>query len=268
MVEPAGQVHFRAYGTSFAIRATDDELLGAARARAVMLGWCQSSATAGEVRYAFRRVTTADSRGSPLYHLTCDGEVVRSSPDFDAVIEAFEDHAKIQTAARSSAMLFVHAGVVAWRGRGILIPGRSRAGKSTLVHALLREGAEYYSDEFALLDPEGRVHPYPVPLSLRADRSAPSRRVQAEALGASTAQSPTFVDVILATQYRRRARWRPQPLSKGEAFLVLMDNTVAARQPPARTMPVLREAVLRAAAWRSWRGEAQPAARQLLASIT
>lgn len=267
MVEPRRQAHFRAYGTSFIIRTTNDELLAAARSRAIALGWCQSSPDAGEVQYALRRVTAA-ACGAPLYQLTCDGEIVGSTPDPDVLIEAFEDHAKIQTAARSSGVLFVHAGVVAWRGHGILIPGRSRAGKSTLVHALLRAGAEYYSDEFALLDPEGRVHPYPVPLSLRASGSAPARRLPAESLGASTAQSPTFVDVIVATQYRRRARWQPRPLSRGDALLILMDNTVAARQPPARTMPVLRETVLRATALRSWRGEAQPVARQLIASIS
>jgi len=262
------RTHFRAYGTSFAILTTDDELMAAAQSRAHVLGWRESSGDATEVPYALRRITPAECRDSAAYQLTCDDDLVRSAGDVEELLEAFEDHAKIQTAARASGVLFVHAGVVAWQGFGILIPGRSRAGKSTLVHALLRAGAEYYSDEFALLDTDGRVHPYPLPLSLRADRSAPSRRIHAEALGAATARSATFVDFILATQYRPRARWRPQPLSKGEAFLFLMANTVAARQPPARTMPILRQTVLRATALRSWRGEAQAAARQLIASMS
>ena len=268
MVDPGAHGHFRAYGTSFAIRATDDELLAAARSRASMLGWRESWAEATEVQYALQRVPSAESRDALTYELTCGGELVRSTADLNALLEAFEDHAKIETAARASSVLFVHAGVVAWQGHGIVIPGRSRAGKSTLVHALLRAGAEYYSDEFALLDPDGRVHPYALPLSLRADRSAPSRRIPADALGVPTAERAIFIDFILATEYRPRARWRPQPLSKGEAFLLLMENTVAARQPPARTMPILRQTVLRATALRSWRGEAQTAARHLIASMS
>ena len=53
-----------------------------------------------------------------------------------------------------------HAGVVGWRGRAIVIPGRSHAGKSTLVAELVRRGAVYYCDEFAVLHETGRVHPY------------------------------------------------------------------------------------------------------------
>ena len=56
--------------------------------------------------------------------------------------------------------VFVHAGVVAWRGRALVLPGTSFAGKTTLVAELVRAGAIYYSDEYAVLDEQGRVHPY------------------------------------------------------------------------------------------------------------
>src|SRR5688500_18384159 len=96
------RAHFRVYGAWFAILASDDELLAAARSRARVLGWCESSADATEVQYALRRVPLADSRDSLAYELTCDGELVRRTADLDALIEAFEDHAKIQTAIRAS----------------------------------------------------------------------------------------------------------------------------------------------------------------------
>ena len=67
----------------------------------------------------------------------------------------------------------MHAGAVAWRDRGIVIPGRSHSGKTTLVRALV-EAARYYSDEFAVLDPQGRLHPYPLPL--RSARAVRNRR--------------------------------------------------------------------------------------------
>jgi hypothetical protein len=268
MVDEDREAHFHAYGTSFAIQASDEELIAAVRSRASMLGWRDSSGSSADLVYVLRRRMFPESSGPPAYQLTCHDGIVRTTTDLEALLDAFENDAKLQTAAHARGVLFVHAGVVAWKGHGILIPGRSRAGKSTLVHALLQAGAEYYSDEFALLDTNGRVHPYPVPLSLRASSRAPSRRIHAETLGARVAQSPTFVDVIVATQYRRRARWRPRRLSKGDAFILLMENTIAARQPPARTMPILRDTVLRATAVRSWRGEAQIAARQLLASLS
>lgn len=268
MVDGGGRAHFRAYGTSFAIRASDQALMAAARCRATALGWCDSNEDSADLEFALDRAVAGESRGSPAYRLSCNDDSLHTTTDADALLDAFEDHAKIQTAARANRVLFVHAGVVAWRGKAILLPGRSRTGKSTLVHALVRAGAEYYSDEFAVLDTDGRVHPYPLPLSLRGDRSAPPRRIHAEALGAPVARAPAFVEVILATQYRPLARWRPQPLSKGDTFLVLMENTVAARQPPARTMPILREAVLRATALRSWRGDAQVTARRVLASLS
>ena len=64
--------------------------------------------------------------------------------------------------------MFVHAGVVAVDGRALLLPGGSFTGKTTLVAALLRAGAQYGSDEYAVLDEAGLVLPaYPRPLSIR-----------------------------------------------------------------------------------------------------
>jgi hypothetical protein len=57
--------------------------------------------------------------------------------------------------------IFVHAGVVAWRGQAIVIPGATQSGKTSLVAALVRAGAEYFSDEYAVFDARGRVHPLP-----------------------------------------------------------------------------------------------------------
>ena len=76
-------------------------------------------------------------------------------------------------ARRSPRLLFVHAGVVGWRGLAIVIPGRGSTGKSTLVAELVRRGAVYYSDAFAVLDEAGRVHPYRGAIGLGDE--APSR---------------------------------------------------------------------------------------------
>jgi len=75
--------------------------------------------------------------------------------------------------------LLVHAAVAAVDGRAVLLPGRSGAGKTTLVASLALAGWRYLSDEVAPLDPLGMVHPYPRPLALEE----PSTRLVPEALG-------------------------------------------------------------------------------------
>ncbi len=99
--------------------------------------------------------------------------------DLEQVMRALESDLQITVALNAKNRLFVHAGVVGWRSQAILIPGRTFSGKSTLVEALVRAGATYYSDEFAVLDSKGRVHPYTRPLSLR-ENDAKARRVAAE----------------------------------------------------------------------------------------
>jgi hypothetical protein len=61
----------------------------------------------------------------------------------------------------------VHAGAVAGPTGAVLIAGRSGQGKSTLVLGLVRRGHELLSDELALLDRDGLVHPYPRAVHVR-----------------------------------------------------------------------------------------------------
>lgn len=61
-----------------------------------------------------------------------------------------------------------HAGAVALDGRGIVIPGRRGAGKSTFTAALSLLGFEYLSDEAALVDHDLGLHPFPKAISLEA----------------------------------------------------------------------------------------------------
>ena len=89
-----------------------------------------------------------------------------------ACLRAFEADVQLHVAEMAPERVFVHAGVVGYRGRGILLPGRSFAGKSILVRELVRAGAQYYSDEYAVLDSAGGVHPYPRPISIRNERGA------------------------------------------------------------------------------------------------
>ena len=66
--------------------------------------------------------------------------------------------------------------MVGWHGRAILVPGHSFQGKSTLVQAFVAAGALYFSDELALIDGAGQVHPYPRPMMLRDGTGVERRR--------------------------------------------------------------------------------------------
>ena len=109
------------------------------------------------------------------------------------------------------------------------MPGAALTGKSTLVAALIRAGATYYSDQFAVLDEQGRVHPYATPLALPAfpapvrppaDHDGDQRGLAGE--------EPLPVGAIVLTSYRPGAEWRPRRLSRGEGALALMSQTVPA----------------------------------------
>jgi hypothetical protein len=256
---------FTAFGTSFRLRGADPAVLGGAVDRARALGWTQTVCGEAAIDYLFRQAPP-DDEAPRSFELECDAAPIRRTIDLGELLDAFEDHAKIQTAYHAKEVLFVHAGVIGWRGRGIVMPGRSGAGKTTLVRALIEAGADYYSDEFAILDAEGQVHTYALPLSIRGSGARPAR-CSAEEIGARVGTMPVGVDLIVITEYRRGARWKPCILTKAEALLALMENTVAARQPPRHTLPLLGQAVLRARAIKSRRGEARAIVEKLLAEL-
>ena len=153
--------------------------------------------------------------------------------------------------------LFVRAGVVGWRGRAIVIPGLRAKGTSSLVAALVRAGATYYSDEYAVFDARGRVHPYPKPLSLREKDGEAPKTVPVEALGGRPGNRPLPVGLIVVTAYKRGVRWRPRMLSPGQAVLALLEHTVLARVQPKFALEALQHVAAGAVTLKGRRGEAE-----------
>jgi hypothetical protein len=191
-------------------------------------------------------------------------EQVARIRDFRDFLNAFESHVQLSVAENSTRYVFVHAGVVGWKGRAIIIPGRSHSGKTTLVKQLIQAGATYYSDEYAVLDSRGRVHPYARMLGLRDQNDATSKRVRAEELGATTGTKPLRIGIVLSTKFHAGARWRPRRISRGQAMLEILANTVSARTQPEVALPVLRRALAEARALKGRRGEAAEVAHSLL----
>lgn len=180
------------------------------------------------------------------------------------VLEDFERRLKMYVAEMARRRVFVHAGAVGWKGKAIIIPGRSFSGKTTLVRELVRAGATYYSDEYAVLDMLGRVHPYPQPLAIRQSGSAEQKKHPVETLGGVAGNKPLPVGLVIVGKYRENARWRPVQLSAGQGILALLDNTVPARRKPAVVLPVLQKAVATATILKGERSEAKEIARRIL----
>jgi len=206
--------------------------------------------------------------GSRRYHLLYVGsERLARTMELDELLEVLESDLHFRVAISARRRLFVHAGVVGWRGRAIVIPGVSRSGKSTLVAALVRAGGTYYSDEYAVLDTHGRVHPYSRPIALRGSDGEPTRKLAPEALGGRAGNAPLPIGLVALTAFRAGARWRPRQLSPAEAVLGLMEHTVLARLRPGFAMKILRNAAAGALTLRGSRGEADQAAVALLRRV-
>ena len=191
----------------------------------------------------------------------------RSSPmytDLSLVVGMLDTELRRYVAGHAPERFFVHAGAVSYGGRAILIPGSSFSGKSMLVAALVRAGADYYSDEYAVLDEHGLVHPYARPLSIRRERPEPPDRPSAESLGGSVGVEPVPVGLIAATAYRPQATFCPEPRSTAQGMLALMAHMTGSRQRPKEALEAARRAAATALVLDGERGEADAAAEVLL----
>jgi hypothetical protein len=199
-----------------------------------------------------------------LHVLYADSTQVARDASLDHVLAAFETDLHRYIAEASSDMTFLHAGVVSWQGRTIVVPGRSFSGKTTLVREMLRLGATYYSDEFAVVDNFGLVHPFARPLGIREDSSYARTKYTVERLGAASGVTPLPMGMAVICKYETGAQWEPAPLSQGQGALELLANSVAVRTQPHRTLRRLQKLVRHAVFIKGTRGEAHEAAESIL----
>jgi hypothetical protein len=255
----------RSHGVTLGLRVNRPELLGAVAERLP----ADARPGRGPLVQLLYSLFAPRPAGGPIraFYLVYRGaERIARTTDLGEALDALEADLRLSVAAYAPRRIFVHAGVVAWQGRAILLPGRTFAGKSTLVAALVRAGATYYSDEYAVLDERGRVHPFPKPIALR-EGTARARKVPVGQIGGTQGERPIPVGLVVATRYRAGARFRPRRLTPGQAVLELLDNTVPARRAPRRAIAALRAVALEAVTLRGARGEAADLAGDLLRRI-
>lgn len=263
----AAGMTFTAYGVRAGVRVSDRAALDAVAGR-LPPGWRHSASPS--VTRLYSLISGAGGGGCRVrrFHLLYAGaKLLARALDAEAVFERLESDLQLYVAERSPRRVFVHAGVVGWRGRAIVIPGRSLSGKTTLVAELVRAGAEYYSDEYAVFDAAGRVHPYARPLAVREGGGLRQTRRSVEEFGGHAGEMPLPVALVVATRYERGAVWPPRRLTAGECVLELLSNTVPARRSPGRALSALTKAAAGATILAGPRGEAAAAAEAILGSL-
>jgi hypothetical protein len=252
----AAGMSLNAYGVRVGVRVNDPAAIEQLNEH-LPPGWKPAAAPVVERLYSLVVAPVASRAGLRRFNvLYGDSERLARSTEPDQVFERLESNLQLYVAAAARRRVFVHAGVVGWRGRAIIIPGRSFSGKTTLVAEFVRAGATYYSDEYAVLDSSGRVHAYPKPMAIREPGTQRQRRSSAQTLGRPSRMTPLPVGLVLLTKYRAGARWRPRVLSAGQGVLSLLRNTVSARRRPEVALATLAKVVSRALVLEGSRGEA------------
>lgn len=250
-----------AYGVEMTLEASPPELLEPMRGY-LPPAWQDGEAAGGESDF---RMT----RDKPGRYELRHGDVLVAAGAEDEVLNAFEHMVRLRFASSSPTHFFLHAGAVAYRGQGIVIPGASFSGKTTLVSALVRAGAEYYTDENAVLDAEGMLHPYPKALGMRevpGEWNQTPRTVGE--LGGVHGTDLVPVRLVVVSQYRPGASWAPATLSPADTILTLMQHTVGLLDRPAESMQVMRRAAEGVTALQGERGEADAVAADLIGRIS
>lgn len=262
------QLRLSSFGVRLHLRADDNRLLQQLLPH-LPAGWkpLAASATAAAAATRLERcysIWHEASNGATNYCWRTAGKRLMRAPDWETLTRAFENDVQLHVAEHAPRRVFIHAGVVGYRGRAIVIPGRSFSGKTSLTAALVRAGAIYYSDEYAVLDDQGRVHSFAKPLSIREGGNYLGTPYQVESLGGRQGKKALPVGLIVVSRYRKGAKWQPRALSPGQSALNLLANAVAARSAPQRVMLFLQRAVRQSQGLEGARGEADEVARALM----
>lgn len=201
------------------------------------------------------------------YEVLADGESISVGVPAEIAVHLLDAAIRACIATTATDLVFIHAGVVGVNRRAILMPGPSFSGKSALTAALVLAGAVYYSDEYALLDENGRVHPYPRLLSLRGQSDRYGRYTSVEELGGEVGYQPLDVGLIVVAHYREDAPWALERRSPSQGALQLLLNAVPARVRPEATMASVRRAASGAVTLEGERGDATDTAALLLREL-
>lgn len=250
------------HGLRLGVRATDRSILQALLP-AIPPG-ARLVRSDAPVRTLYSVVPDASGQGFTAH---VGPRLLARSASLDAVRDEIEAHVDTVLAVSTPNRVWIHAGVVAWRGRALVLPGASRAGKSTLVQALVSRGLTYYSDDAAVFDAWGRVHPYPRPISMRPSIGRDLAVVARRARTPRSGEKAIPVVAVVFTEFASGKTFAPRAVPAARAVLEMLGHALSARTNPSLALRVLGRISRRAAIYRGERGEADEAADVLMTML-
>lgn len=256
------EIAFEAYGLCLAVSTSEPELLERVR-RFLPPNSQPCPPEAVQTRFSIT------DNGVGTYSIGRDGQPLNGTRnlELDLALEILDSQLRIYLGRKAPDLIFVHAGAVAHRGLAIVLPGQSFAGKTSLVVALVRAGAVYYSDEFAVIDRDGLLIPYAKALSVRINGQFGQTDHAIESYGGVAGTERVPVAMIVMTSYRAGAEWSPKRLSPGAGALALLANAVPARERSAEVMETVSCAAEGSVVIESERDEADAVAALLLGEL-
>jgi hypothetical protein len=183
-----------------------------------------------------------------------DDELLGDSPDEAHLFRLMEWQLDLLLSEAVQDRLLLHAGAVAYQGRGIILPAVSGSGKSSLTMGLLLAGGDYLSDELAVIDPAtGWLSAFPKPFSVKniaifdmlrdqpwfgpdeatirlireeAPDYQPVWYLHPETLRPGCISGPVPLDTIIFPRYDAAAALEFVPVAPGDVMRLLIENAV------------------------------------------
>ena len=251
------QINFEAYGTKIGVRSDCAAVIGEIKKRLpeiLPMGWTEIKN--GAPGYVFSIIFGGKSgeKASVFKNEELLAENISLGENWDFI----KSQIRITVAEFSTEYVFLHAGVVGWKGKAIIIPGNSFAGKTTLVREFVKRGAEYFSDDLTVIDKNGFVHPFPKKLSIRGILENNQQvDFDVEELGGKRGDKPIPVGFLLLTEYRKSARLKLKLRSAGQGVMECIAHSLSVRQNPAFVLKVLNIITKDAIILKSFRSEAK-----------
>lgn len=267
---PSEYLCFQKYNVKIAVKAENRSELNEIRKRLrKTFPNGLDSVDLGEVEYFFEIKKTAAKYNAEKYEFYLNTEKIFEDENRKNFFDFIESRLRLTVAEFAFERVFLHAGVVGWKGKAIIIPAKSFSGKTTLVAELVKKGAEYFSDEYAVLDADANVEPFPKWLSMRGIIDE-TRQVEqpVKMFGGIAASKTAAPGMILLATYCKESdnpeNWDLKPLKQGEAIMELLPHTMSIRNNPRFVLEVLNKLTNRAIIVRTLRGEAADFAEPLL----
>ncbi len=251
---------FEAYGVKIGVRVNDVRAIE--KIKKTLPAYSTILTAPAQLDHNFSLIWNDDADGEDALYQ--ENEEVARRVDTERLVALLDTCIRMIIGEFAPRHAFIHAGVVGWRGRALIFPANSYSGKTSLVAEMIKLGAVYYSDEYAVIDENGLAHPYPKPLSIRKEGEYEQTDRSVGELGGKQGTEPIPVGMVFLTEYERGAKWEPEILSEGRGVLELIPHSLAIRSNPKFVLNVLNLISKHAIIAKSKRGEVSDFAKLIL----